>query len=178
MWRIIEDGSDIANAQKRFTDAFKQISDDKVSVHFGHLGASFYREVLWMQQLDIWVHSDIIEGSRHYNGFGIENPRSSTHVSITCEINFPLSGINRRIAGAFAGDRSGGIHIVHRGKVGGGRRGIGKALFEENYGGNWATVKDGDLESRVAVLAALDSTKVPEEVSQFVYEIHRIKGLI
>lgn len=42
----------------------------------------------------------------------------------------PLNGINRRVAGLFAIDSvSGGTILLHRGKIGGGQKGVGKKQF-------------------------------------------------
>ncbi len=98
-------------------------------------------------------------------------------IPITCEINFPVSGINRRVGGAFTSDEAGEIVVVHRGKIGGGRQGIGKTLFEDNYTGSWTDIVDGPYKSSAALIGALSSPRFPKQVQQFVFEVERIKKL-
>ena len=45
-----------------------------------------------------------IEGRRYWNGFGIKEPSEGKGLTIICEINFPIEGIRRDIAAAFAKD--------------------------------------------------------------------------
>ena len=116
-----------------------------------------------------------IAGSRYWNGFGVGRPESGDNVAITCEINFPLYGIDRRTGGAFAQDRSGRTFVVHRGKLGGGRKGIGKSLFENRYRGVWKVMDDDGEETTVAVIGVLQSPRFARQIAQFVRKIARIK---
>lgn len=141
------------------------------------IGGSYEGKVSWASKLDIWIFSQTISGSRYWNAFGIGKPSKGSNVSIICEINFPLSSIDRRIGGAFAKDNSGSIFIVHRGKIGGGRKGIGKSLFEDNYRGEWTVVEDDGVENTVALISALNSSRFVRQVSQFIHEVNRIKGI-
>lgn len=99
-------------------------------------------------------------------------------IPITCEINFPVNGINRRIGGAFLTDSTGDIFVAHRGKIGGGKKGIGKSLFEDQYRGRWEIVEDNGFETEVALISALKLPRFVNQVRQLVFEVNRItKGL-
>lgn len=178
MLKVLDDQSSISEAQQRFVKGFERFIAEKIPVKLGHLGDSFEKEVSWCEDLNIWIYSEIVPGSRYWNAFGTGKPGEGENVSITCEINFPLKGINRRIAGAFVVDGLGGVYVVHRGKIGGGRKGIGKRLFEENYRGPWRDVKDGEVENVVALVGALNPPQFARQVSDFVYEVNRIKSLV
>lgn len=178
MFRILDDESSIRKAQQRFAKGFERFVDEKIPVKLGHLGGNTECEVSRSNKLKIWTYSGMVLGSRYWNAFGIEEPAKGKNVSITCEINFPLRGINRRVAGAFVADGLGAVYVVHRGKIGGGRKGIGKLLFEENYRGPWIDVKDGEVENVVALVSALNSPQFAKRVSEFVYEVNRIKSLV
>lgn len=176
MLKILDDESDIREAQQRFEEVFERFIDEKIPAKLGHLGDSFEEEVSWCKDLNIWMCSGIIPGSRYWNAFGIGKPAEGKNVSITCEINFPLRGINRRVAGAFAVASLGGVYVVHRGKIGGGRKGIGKRLFEEKYTGEWIDVKDGEVEKVVALVGELNSPRFARQVSEFVRRVDKIKS--
>lgn len=178
MLKVLDDESSIREAQQRFKEELERFVDEKIPVTLGHRGDSFEAEVSWCSKLNIWTYSGVVPESRYWNAFGIGKPAEGKNVSITCEINFPLRGIDRLIAGAFAVDGSGSVFVVHRGKIGGGRKGIGKLLFEENYRGEWIDVKDGEVQNVVALVSALSSPRFARQVSEFVYEVDRIKSLV
>jgi hypothetical protein len=65
---------------------------------------------------------------RRLNWFGRFNEH--TGLGITVEVNTSYEGRNDRAAGFFARDReSGAVYLVHSGRVGGGKRGVGKNAF-------------------------------------------------
>ena len=84
------------------------------------------------ESLKYWMTS-LKLSTRYWNGFGIEKPKENKYHTIICEINFPLKGINCRIAAAFAKDENDDIFVVHRGKLGGN---FSKKYFEDHYQGN------------------------------------------
>jgi hypothetical protein len=128
-----------------------------------------------LESLGIWSFSRKIAGSRYWNGFGIGRPEGGAAIAITCEINFPFYGVDRRTGGAFAQDRAGRLFVVHRGKLGGGRKGIGKSLFENHYRGVWEVMDDGGEETPVAVIGILQSPRFARQIAGFVRKIARIK---
>jgi len=178
MLKVLDNESDISEAQQRFAEGFARFARERIPVKLGFRGGNFEAEVSWCADLGIWTHFMMKPDSRYRNAFGIGKPAEGKNVSITCQINFPLRGINRRVAGAFVVDSYGDIYVAHRGKIGGGRAGIGKALFEEHYRGEWTDVDDGGIENTVALVAALNSPRLARQVSEFVFEVDRIKGLV
>lgn len=62
---------------------------------------------------------------RHWNGFGLPDSESPT-----VEINIPIESNSAKIAGFFAHkDGCGPKYLMHSGRLGGGKPGIGKAEF-------------------------------------------------
>ncbi|OGH60763.1 MAG: hypothetical protein A3G34_03670 [Candidatus Lindowbacteria bacterium RIFCSPLOWO2_12_FULL_62_27] len=175
MLKTISEETEIQHCQKRFVEALKGQSSDRLPVNVGHLGASYDMEATYIEKQALWFVSKRIENSRYWNGFGIGYPERKTSLSITCEINFPLNGINRRVAGAFATDQKGERYVIHRGNIGGGRKGISKTLFKNCYKGEWIELDDGEITSSVALIGALGSDDLPTRVGRFVHEIDEIK---
>jgi hypothetical protein len=97
-------------------------------------------------------------------------------LSITSEINFPWSGIDRKTGAAFAEDAWGNIFVIHRGKIGGGKKGIGKSFFEQSYRGVWSLMEDGDCITQVAVIGALNSPRLALQIAHFVKKIEIMKS--
>ncbi|MFA0832627.1 MAG: MrcB family domain-containing protein [Methanobacterium formicicum] len=169
--RVIEDINQIKEAQNRFINTLTIYLTKTVNGKAGFQGGQEAGEVYWSDLLGIWLMTRKIENSRYWNGFGIKEPSEGAGLTITTEINFPIQGIDRRIAGAFVTDGN-QIYLAHRGKLGGN---FSKKFFDENYTGNWTTVQDGNQQTEIVLIASLDDEKLPEKVSQFVFEVERMK---
>lgn len=177
MLKVLDDESAIKKYRRQFIKCFKPFIDEKISVNLGHPGATVKAKVLWSERLGIWMVHEKMSGSKYGHAFGAEKPTGSSHIPITCEINFPAKGVDRRIGGALAEDRNGRIFVVHRGRIGGGKKGVGKALFDDHYRGVWAIMEDGSAETTVALIGALNSPRFVRQVSQFVRKVDRMKNL-
>lgn len=176
MLKVIADQPAIQKYSRQFVRRFKPFIDEQVKVKLGHQGASSPAKVLWSKKLGIWIFSHVIKGIRHWNAFGIGKPQAGALLAITSEINFPCSGIDRKTGAAFAQDAWGNVFVIHRGKIGGGKKGIGKLLFEHNYRGVWSFMEDGDCITRVAVIGALKSPRLALQTAYFVKKVEMLKS--
>ena len=176
MLKVITDEKQIGKCARLFAAAFKACADEKISVKLGHQGASVPARVWWSKKLGLWFFSRSVKGIRFENAFGLARPEAKSQLPIAAEINFPASGVDRRTGGAFARDALGHIYAVHRGIIGGGRKGVGKALFERHYRGVWSFMEDKDGLSRVAVIGLLSSVRFARQVSVFVRKVERLKS--
>jgi hypothetical protein len=67
---------------------------------------------------------------------------------------------------------------MHRGRIGGGRKGVGRTLFFNHYlGGEFVDVKDGESVSTLALIGDLDSPRLAYQIANFVHEVQRVKSL-
>ncbi|NPU84960.1 MAG: hypothetical protein HPY65_10780 [Syntrophaceae bacterium] len=177
MLKVIEDEATIRRCQQQFSRSFRAVADARIPVRVGHPGASFRASVYWSDERDLWLYSKRIPEKNHWNVLGIGKPAPEGRVAITCEINFPIRGIDRKIGGALARDPEGVIYVVHRGRLGGSRKGIGKSLFGSRYRGVWALMEDGEELATVAVVGALHSPRFVRQLGQFVRKVQRMKDL-
>jgi hypothetical protein len=175
MLKVITDEAAIKRCQGRFVRGLRQFASERIPVRLGHPGASERVRVFWSERLGIWFFSRKIADSRYWNGFGTGRPEAGASVAVTCEINFPLSGYDRRIGGVFARNRQGRLFAVHRGRLGGGRKGIGKSLFDASYRGTWEVMDDDGKETPVAIIAVLQSPRFARHIAAFVHKIDQIK---
>lgn len=175
MLKIIREEAAVLRCRRQFIRSFKPFVDERIPVHLGHPGASTEAKVLWAGRLGIWLYAGKAQEGRYWHAFGIGKPRARAHIPITCEINFPVGGIDRRIGGALARDRKGRVFVVHRGRIGGGKKGVGKSLFADHYRGVWAVMEDGDEETTVALIGALNSPRFVRQVAQYIHKIDQIK---
>ncbi len=177
MLEVIEDKKIITKLINEFANLLYDETDEEFPATVGFFGGHGDYEISIIKRLNIWFCSYEAD-NRVWNAFGIGKPTENQSLSITTEINFPYFGIDRRIAGVFAKDENDNIYILHRGKIGGGKKGVGKTLFEDNYRGEFINIKDGDRINKFALIGELYATNFPDQVANFVYEVDRIKKLI
>ena len=100
--------------------------------------------------------------------------------NITVEVNPSIHGVNRRVAGLFAvDDKTGHTVLLHRGRIGGGKKGIGKSSFIEWYPGTEVEFFDpsyDDGEEAAILVADLDSERFLIQLEDFVDAVHRFKA--
>ncbi len=137
-------------------------------------------EAHWNEKLGIWLAcefqgKDKVSIPRHWNAFGTNRPIPGKNMSITCEINFAVQGIEARLEGAFSKDGEGNHHIVHRGGIGGGRRGVGRSSFFRFYYGKRLWIPEREEDREFALVADLESPRLADQVACFVHEVERIK---
>jgi len=173
---VLTQRHEIESAQRQFVAKLDERCDRQIPVKVGYKGGYEECTIRWSQALGLWFYSEKIEGSRYWNAFGISEvaPRENSMLSIVCEINPPVEGLNKRAQGAFARDENGHIWLVHRGKIGGGKPGIGRKLFFENYQGEIRDIND----VKFAIIGDISSQNFVECVKFFVQEVERIKSLV
>lgn len=176
----------LISSQKETTHCQRLLKNELVSslrvtknLTLGHLGGNFKNKIHFGEHL--WYSNFTIKSSnksipRHWNGFGIEE-RKGGHQIIVVEINPPLKGIYRRVSGAFGKDDSQNrYYLLHRGGVGGGKKGIGKESFRSWYRGSWITLYDEDEYFDEAILVGpLGTGKLIGPLRTFVYEVANFK---
>ncbi len=94
------------------------------------------------------------------------------------EINPPVEGINRRIGGIFAEDDQKMKYLLHRGKIGGGRAGIGKKEFMKWFkeqGGKTICLDDGNQRNEVIFITALNDKHLVHKIAFFVKQVDQFK---
>ena len=175
MLKVLEDKDQIQRAETQLLCRLKSRSEKQGIISVRHRGGSQRLNANWSKQLDIWWTTKD-NRNRFWNAFGTGEPKwnSSASHRIKCEINPPKVGIDRRIAGVFAKDNEGNIHFLHRGKLGGGKPGVNKELFEQHFTGSWEEVEDG---TKLALVASFNDPRFIEQIADFVHEVERIKLL-
>lgn len=113
---------------------------------------------------------------RYWNAFGAYQPDQPAQ-SITVEINILANSNNSRVAGFFAEDSEvGDIFLMHSGKVGGGRPGIGKTAFLVWSKAKLIDVskKDGGFRTGIAV-GKLHDPDLADRIWTFVRRVQDFK---
>ena len=114
----------------------------------------------------IWFAHESLENKgipRYWNALGRGRPVLRRSNNITVEVNPAIHGVNRRVAGLFAvDDKTDHTVLLHRGRIGGGKKDIGKSSFIEWYPGTKVEFIDPshDYGEESAILVAdLDSER-------------------
>lgn len=179
MLTILEVKAEIGMAQEMLRNSLTFYSRESIPATIGFQSGSCDAAVTWLPSLGIWAHfgyppKEKSPGRRFWNVFGIGKP--SGMVSIVCEINPPVQGINRHAQGAFARSSDGQLSVVHRGRFNV-HGGITKQFFRNHYGQPYVVVNDGSRISDVIHVGMLSSREFGESVRNFVVEVDRIKAL-
>lgn len=126
----------------------------------------------------LWVafgglNSDV---RRYWNAFGVYQPDRPAQ-SISVEINIPIDANGGRVAGFFAEDsETGDIFLMHSGRVGGGRPGIGKSAFLVWSRAKLIDVADGKGGVRPGIaVAELRDPDLVGRIWAFVQSVHSFK---
>ena len=172
----------IVSAQNRLLRRIRKelrtrIPDVVVGFQGGHLDR---QEVFANNR--IWFTHQPLENKgvpRYWNAFGSGPPALRRSNNITVEVNPAIHGVDRRVAGLFAvDDKTGHTVLLHRGRIGGGRKGIGKTSFMEWHSGTQVEFFDpshDDDEESAVLVADLESEVFLTQLEAFVDAVHRFK---
>ncbi len=178
--RLITDRDEIAKAQELFARSISSRSSSTIPISIGYQSGQHDTKVYWIPDLGYWAYfgfppSGKSTGARYWNVFGLGKP--SGMVSIVCEINPPVQGVNRQAAGGFVLDTSGNIHLIHRGILNARGR-IKKDFVFRNFDGSFTNINDAGQSSKVIHIGGLKDEKLPELVRDFILEANKIKDLV
>lgn len=175
VFTVISEREALSKAQSLFAETMTRGSDRAEDINLGFQGGGLPARVHWRSDLDIWMSFQSVE-KRYWNAFGVGNIFESGSSSIVVEINSPFEGINRHIGGVFIKDNTGRLYLAHRGGVGGGRPGIGKAAFLASIEPEKITsFQDGDEVSEAVLIGAVDAADFPESLAAFVRKVGQFK---
>jgi 5-methylcytosine-specific restriction protein A len=192
MLRIITDSKEIADCQKLLQQKVQEHFTNKGEHNFGfrggnHQGKLWGGERIWFTTVKITGEGDPVTGKkdstpRYWNAFGLEGDiGKSSSVNIAVEVNIPLQGNDRSVGGFFAKNNiSKRTFLLHRGRIGGGRKGIGKGAFLGWYPDNKkVNAFNADGSSQEAILiTGLESKTFLEDLEGFVQNVADFKEAI
>ena len=161
---------------------FCENAEERPDQPIGWQGGSTRLTSYWLRSLDMWA---VLEPSppdgkrrhhRFWNCFGVGEPNKSRMLNITVEMNPPHEGVDRRVAGLFVQSDNGQRFIAHTGKVGGGRKGIGRSEFLRFMGdANWTEVTTSKGIQQALVFGPLDSPELSAQITAFIRKVLEFK---
>ena len=136
-------------------------------------------DIFAIDDLNVWMAYIKMEAmNRYWCSFGTLPLPKTGSLSITVEINPPLSGINRRLAGFFASDGQGTQYLCHTGRIGGGQKGVGQRNFLNWFNRKPIPVNDTDGRSTLAFpVAQIGSARLVEQIAEFAWKVKKFKDI-
>lgn len=114
---------------------------------------------------------------RHFNSFGVFDSKANQQ-QITVEVNLPVAGGSDQVAGFFARDPSTDrVILMHNGRVGGGRKGIGKNAFLSFITDDLVLAQNDGRSRYGLAIGALDDPNLLSLLSRFVLKVREFKQL-
>lgn len=178
MLRIITEENKVLDIQNTLVNLLKERLIDEGDFKIGFPSGSVSARISFDK--NIWYYSHNITNSspRFWNGFGIASELSDKkNNNIVVEINIPTHGINKRVSGFFATDESNNVFLMHRGKVGGGRKGIGKNAFLNWHQGRLEPVFHNEEENKALIIGDINSNEFINELTKFIKDVSKFKAL-
>lgn len=176
MLTAVTSRDEIELVNKLFAEVITKNSDQHGEIDVGFRGGGRTELTHWRSDLDLWSIFSKAE-NRYWNCFGFGNPFENPNRSIIVEINSPFEGIARRLGGLYLRDKDGNYYVAHRGKVGGGRSGIGKNAFMESLASDRIIkIDDEGRESEVVLVGALKSADFSDRLAEFVRKVDEFKS--
>jgi len=172
--KIISDCGRIAQVQERLGLVLRAEGREMYGCIVGYQGGELCPRVWWLPLHGFWMATREFD-TRYWNAFGVVEPHDGARLSITCELNLGFDPTDRRIGGVAIEDDEGTAYIAHRGRVGGGRKGIGKQAFLSQYTGPLEILNSGEV---VAVISRLDSPELPDSLSRYIGSVARFKEAV
>jgi len=175
MFRLITNRADVERAFASFQRTMQRGARLHRDQWVGWRPQALQLDVRWNDERQFWCHFGSAK-KRYWCDFGVQDPATTDKLSITVEINVPHQGATGRVAGAFVRGADGHSYIAHSGKIGGGRKGIGKSAFS-NFcrGGNWHTVTGDGVSREMMILGRVDHPSLVDSISHFTREVARFK---
>ncbi len=178
-YELIEDAKSLRSVRKSLIKVVKDAASERGNLLVGHQGDTFPVDAFYLEAYNMWTAFDSGDNETLWNTYGLGNPfKANGSRDMVCHLTVPSEGINRRTGAAYARDGGGSPLILHRGKIGGGRKGLGKSAFWNRERVDRVTVQDGDRVTEMAVVAHLELRSLLEDIHAFVEEVKRVKDSV
>lgn len=186
---LIMDSDESLRAFKAFESAFTADTSVISDCSLGMATGSVPADIHWHEKTQIWgvfrkkpPRVQCGRENRFWNCFGVwkdyELRGYNKLLNIAVQINPPYQKENRRTGGVFLFDDKGRYYVGHSGKIGGGRRGVGRHLFRQ-YSDHllWQNITTPRGKREIVVFGPLEEEKsLPDMLAPFIHTVSRFKS--
>lgn len=173
MFTIVTEAREIKKANQAFRNQLLQAATSRVSHRVGYPSGSSDARIAVFRELSFYFALFEVENdSRWWNGFGVVMPDERRVLPLVVEVNVPYVGVDRRVSGVVLKDQAGSSYVAHRGKIGGGAKGVGKTLFWGTFGAEGLLINDKEW---VLLLGRIGDPKLITNLATFIHRVDEIK---
>lgn len=172
---LLTDQTEIDPACNRLADIL-QHGAESYERSVGYKGGGDEPTVNWRADLGLWVATRT-ETDHCWFWFGTTNPAHTNSLAISAQLTFYRQGSSRMRPGVFArDDQDETIYVLHDGRLGGGRDGIGKFAFLGAYNGpRVPVVWPNGTAFEYLTFGPLEATDLPQRIVTFVQAAETFK---
>jgi hypothetical protein len=180
MLMLIESTSEKQKAEQKLRHIFESALRSQGKLAIGWPGGKMTKPVFSNGTGKLWYSFALIPKEygvrRYWNAFGIFDPDRGNQI-ISVELNIPTNTNGQQIAGFFAKDtKTNRVYLMHSGRIGGGRSGIGKDSFLAWSRQKLASVADVNGGERFGiVIGQLKKNVIVAKVNYFVRQVADFK---
>lgn len=179
MFLLLESKAEISKAQRKLEATLRREFPRTAVKNIGYPGGTNFDARVFTDGSHWFWPGDKNESDapspRRLNWFGLFKQEGSLHISV--EVNTTYEGRNNQVAGFFARDgNSGATYLLHSGRVGGGRTGVGMAALLA-----WSSLRlvdavdlSGDVRSGVLVMP-VEGLAASRSATQYIDTVARFK---
>jgi 5-methylcytosine-specific restriction protein B len=168
---IITNEQDIHAAQKQLQDRIRAEGGPLRRYRLGNRRGQGEAEVCYVARLDLWHTAERL-GNRWANGFGLGDPAAVPMLTVVTWINPSFDGSRRSGAGVFFRDADGHAWLAHSGRIGGGKKGIGRIAFLDGFSSAVETIEGHDY----VVIGRIAAAEFLDELAAFVRAVQTFKA--
>lgn len=183
MLKILNEAQEIEVSTAKLL-SFVQAGEKRGNRDIGFQGGYITVPTFYHAGANLWVAYERQERghngtsyAKHWFGYGLGDPNNIKRMGPICEINIPIGTSTAMIAGALAKDAFGGVFLVHTGKVGGGKPGVGQKAFMQYYSDAEAeAIYQGNSQpKRMVLIGRVSSPEIIELIADFVTTVQAFK---
>ena len=182
MFSLLESKEEIAKVQRKLETTIRRDFNTQAIKNIGHPGGTIYdAKVNTDGHYWFWSNDHKHKGEsnpRRFNWFGLFSEDPALQISV--EINIPYEARNHNVAGFFGrNNETGVIYLLHSGRVGGGKKGVGKTAFMAWSDRRTIEVADSIGEVRDGVLVMpVESKAATRSVIRYIDDIAGFKEAV
>ena len=179
MFVLIQDEKEKQESQERLEQAIARRLTDQGLRNIGFPSGNRDESIFANTAGGLWAAFGLVSNvavPRRWNVFGVFDPKRKSQ-NITVEINIPTGSNGASVAGCFARDTvSGKTYLMHNGRIGGGKVGVGKRAFLAWSKTHLTEIAcgNGKLRSEI-VVGCIDSDDFVERLWRFVRLVRDFK---
>jgi 5-methylcytosine-specific restriction enzyme A len=184
----LEVNGKVIRAEKAFRKALAKRAESTVKVPGINLptpGGTAENETLIFLTKSLWHLSTPLEQKKWWHPFGFDQPerlKKAKSSRMIVQFSRTRSGYSARLGAFFAADTKGTIYLVHSGKIGGGKKGVGRTAFIESLGSGAIAIelhqKNKVAPMLVAFCSAITSPDIVRDIEKFTTAVYRFKSPI